>query len=73
MVNRRFAVHEIRYILVRMRLVESDRQIAKAGRSVRGKNSWLRSRFPRQGFVGGLSVSALHAKPDVIGRLPATW
>lgn len=31
MANRRFAVHEIRHVIARMRLGESDRQIAKAG------------------------------------------
>lgn len=30
MANRRFAVHEIPHILARMRLGESDREIAKA-------------------------------------------
>ena len=30
MTNRRFAVHEIRNVIVRMRLGETDRQIARA-------------------------------------------
>jgi hypothetical protein len=31
MANRRFAVHEIRHVIARMRLGDSDRQITKAG------------------------------------------
>ena len=37
MANRRFAVHEIRHVIARMRLGESDRQIATAGLMGRAK------------------------------------
>ena len=42
MANRRFAVHEIRHVIARMRLGESDRQIAKAGLMGRVKAGKLR-------------------------------
>lgn len=51
MANKRFAVHEVRNIMVRMRLVESDRQLTRAGligcikaakiRSLADEKSWL--------------------------------
>lgn len=41
--NRRFEMHEYRYILARMRLGESDRQLAKAGLIGRRKASHFRN------------------------------
>ncbi len=43
MANRRFAVYELRNIIVRMRLGESDRQLAKAGLIGRSKAAKIRS------------------------------
>lgn len=43
MANRRFALHEIRHIIARMRLGESDREIAKARLMGRDKAAKLRS------------------------------
>ena len=40
--NRRFEMHEYRHIISRMRLGESDRQIAKAGLMGRHKAADLR-------------------------------
>lgn len=52
MANRRFAVHEIRHVISRMRLGESDRQIAKAGLMGRVKAGKLRQLAQDQGWLG---------------------
>lgn len=51
MANRRFAVHEIRNIIVRMRLGESDRQLAKAGLIGRSKAAKIRSLANERGWL----------------------
>ncbi len=51
MANRRFAVHEIRNIIVRMRLGESDRQLAKAGLIGRIKAAKIRSLANEKGWL----------------------
>lgn len=51
MANRRFAVHEIRNIIVRMRLGESDRQLAKAGLIGRSKAAKIRSLAKEKGWL----------------------
>ena len=51
MANRRFAVHEIRHVIARMRLGESDRQIAKAGLMGRVKAGKLRLLAQDQGWL----------------------
>ena len=70
MANRRFAVHEIRHIIARMRLGESDREIAKArpmGRDKAGRlrrlaqeNGWLDKAFPLPGndIIEGITGKA---------------
>ena len=51
MANRRFAVHEIRHVIARMRLGESDRQIATAGLMGRAKAGKLRLLAQDQGWL----------------------
>ena len=51
MANRRFAVHEIRHILARMRLGESDREIAKARLMGRDKAAKLRRLAQANGWL----------------------
>ena len=51
MANRRFAVHEIRHVISRMRLGESDRQIATAGLMGRAKAGKLRLLAQDQGWL----------------------
>lgn len=51
MANRRFAVHEIRDIIVRMRLGESDRKLARSGLIGRHKASKLRSLAKSKGWL----------------------
>lgn len=51
MANRRFAVHEIRHILARMRLGESDREIAKARLMGRDKAAKLRRLAKEHGWL----------------------
>ena len=51
MANRRFAVHEIRHVISRMRLGESDRQLAKAGLMGRVKAGKLRQLAQDQGWL----------------------
>ena len=43
MANRRFAMYEIRHVIIRMRLGESDREIERAGLMGRRKASQLRA------------------------------
>ncbi len=66
MANRRFAVHEIRHVIARMRLGESDRQIAKAGLMGRVKAGKLRLLAQDQGWLN--KDSPLPAN-EVIERL----
>lgn len=49
--NRRFEMHEYRYILARMRLGESDRQLAKADIIGRNKASALRKMARHHGWL----------------------
>ena len=51
MANRRFAVHEIRHIIARMRLGESDREIAKARFMGRDKAARLRRLAQANGWL----------------------
>jgi transposase len=51
MANRRFAVFEIRNVIVRMRLGESDREIARAGLMGRRKAARLRVLAREQGWL----------------------
>ena len=51
MANRRFEMHEIRNILIRMRLGERDRQIARAGLMGRTKATELRQLALEQGWL----------------------
>jgi transposase len=51
MSNRRFAVHEIRSIISRMRLGETDRQISRAGLMGRNKAAALRRIAVEQGWL----------------------
>lgn len=51
MSNRRFEMHEIRQVLVRMRMGESNRAIAKAGLMGRNKAAELRKRALTQGWL----------------------
>ena len=59
MANRRFEMHQYRQVLVRMRLGESDRQIAKAGLMGRTKAAAFRRTAASQGWL-----SAEHPVPD---------
>lgn len=49
--NRRFEMHEYRHIISRMRLGESDRQIAKAGLMGRNKAAQLRKFSQKRGWL----------------------
>lgn len=51
MANRRFSVHETRDVIVRMRMGETDRQIAKDGLMGRSKASRLRSLANENGWL----------------------
>jgi len=51
MANRRFEMHECRHILYRMRLGETDRQLAKAHLVGRKKAAALRLLFAREGWL----------------------
>ena len=51
MTNRRFEMHEYRHILVRMRLGETDPQIARAGLMGRRKAAAVRRRAEEQGWL----------------------
>ncbi len=51
MANRRFSMHETRDVIVRMRLGETDRQIARDGLMGRSKSSRLRSLASEQGWL----------------------
>ena len=51
MANRRFEMHEYRQVIVRMRLGESDRAIAKAGLMGRKKAKSVRSTAQEQGWL----------------------
>ena len=51
MANRRFEMHEVRHILCRMRLGETDRQLAKARLIGRKKAAALRLAFAREGWL----------------------
>ncbi len=51
MANRRFEMHQYRHILVRMRLGETDRQIARAGLMGRRKAAAVRQRAQQQGWL----------------------
>jgi transposase len=69
--NRRFAVHEIRNIIVRMRLGESDRQMAKAGLIGRSKAARIRSLANEKGWLdkslelpANLEIESLVMKPS---------
>ena len=70
MANRRFEMHEFRHILSRMRLGETDRQLAKAGLIGRRKAAELRLLFAGQGWLdpaqplpGDSAIAAALAKP----------
>jgi hypothetical protein len=52
MANTRFEMHQFRHVLSRMRLGETDRQIAKARLVGRKKASELRGVFARGGLAG---------------------
>jgi hypothetical protein len=69
--NRRFAVHEIRNIIVRMRLGESDRQLAKAGLIGRIKAAKIRSLADEKGWLdksvelpANLEIESVVMKPS---------
>ena len=71
MANRRFAVHEIRNIIVRMRLGESDRQLAKAGLIGRSKAARIRSLANEKGWLdkslelpANLEIESVVMKPS---------
>ena len=51
MANRRFEMHEYRHILVRMRLGETDRQIARAGLMGRRKAAAVRRQAEERGWL----------------------
>jgi transposase len=51
MANRRFEMFEVRQIVVRMRLGETDRQIAKSGLCGRRKAAWLRATAAERGWL----------------------
>ena len=51
MANRRFEMHQYRHILVRMRLGETDRQIARAGLMGRRKAAEVRRQAAAQGWL----------------------
>ena len=51
MANRRFEMHQYRHILVRMRLGETDRQIARAGLMGRPKAAAVRRQAQIQGWL----------------------
>lgn len=51
MANRRFAVHEIRNVIARMRLGETDRQISRAGLMGRNKAAALRRLALEHGWL----------------------
>ena len=51
MANRRFKMHEYRHILVRMRLGETDRQIARAGLTGRRKAAAVRRQAQQRGWL----------------------
>ena len=51
MANRRFAMHEIRHAIARMRLGESDRDIVRAGAMGRPKAAQLRTLALEQGWL----------------------
>lgn len=70
MANRRFSVHEIRDVIVRMRLGETDRQIAKGGLMGRGRASRLRGLAVEQGWLE--PDKALPANDVIAGLLQAT-
>ncbi len=51
MANRRFEMHQYRHVLVRMRLGDSNRQIAKAGLMGRRKASAFRELAAHNGWL----------------------
>ena len=51
MANRRFEMHEIRHVITRMRLGESDREIARSGFMGRCKAGQLRAIATEQGWL----------------------
>ena len=66
MANRRFSVHETRDVIVRMRLGETDRQIARDGLMGRSKSSRLRGLAEEHGWLEpGVELPA----NDVIAEL----
>jgi len=53
MSNRRFEMYQYRHVLVRMRLGETDRAIAKAGLMGRRKAAHLRAAAEQRGWLQG--------------------
>ena len=51
MANRRFEMFEIRHVIARMRLGESDREIARVGAMGRSKAAQLRVLAVEQGWL----------------------
>ncbi len=51
MPNRRFEMHEIRHVITRMRLGESDREIARSGFMGRCKAGQLRAIATEQSWL----------------------
>jgi len=66
MSNRRFEMYEYHQALVRMRLGESDRQIAKTGLMGRRKLAQVRETAEKQGCVGRGSVLAFRCDLGVV-------
>ncbi len=71
MANRRFEMHEIRQVLVRMRMGESDRSIARSGLMGRRKASALRTVAEQQGWlVAGQPLPAEDELATICGDQP---
>ena len=68
MANRRFEMYQIRQVIVRMRLGESDRTIARAGLMGRKKARAVRVLAEQQGW---LEVSRPLPDESVLALLPA--
>lgn len=69
MANRRFAVHEIRNIISRMRLGETNRQVSQVGLMGRNKAAALRRTAVEQGWLDpGSPMPSNEAIAQIVGR-----